>query len=186
MTAPTVRLRPRTVRSTPGSEVEHLVVDQVTVIETLAGHLGLDEVEHLRRQDTEIEDGRYGHREGGDADGIHMNARRLDVLSRAVGVDLLNRSLLTGFVPLQAARGIVVHGLNVLPTRKRSRQKPKRYDRPVPGDRVQMDTCKIRPGLYQFTAIDDCSRFLVASLARRRSAHATLRFRKWGAENTLP
>jgi transposase InsO family protein len=68
------------------------------------------------------------------------------------------------------------HGLNVLPTRKRSRQKPKRYDRPVPGDRVQMDTCKIRPGLYQFTAIDDCSRFLVASLARRRSAHATLRF----------
>jgi len=68
------------------------------------------------------------------------------------------------------------HGLNVLPTRKRNRQKPKRYDRPVPGDRVQMDTCKIRPGLYQFTAIDDCSRFLVASLARRRSAHATLRF----------
>ena len=39
-----------------------------------------------------------------------------------------------------------------------------------------MDTCKIRPGLYQFTAIDDCGRFLVASLARRRSAHATLRF----------
>ena len=68
------------------------------------------------------------------------------------------------------------HGLNVLPARKRGRRKPKRYDRPVPGDRVQMDTCKIRPGLYQFTAIDDCSRFLVAFLARRRSAHATLRF----------
>ena len=32
----------------------------------------------------------------------------------------------------------------------------------VPGDRVQMDTCKIRPRLYEFTAIDDCSRFLVA------------------------
>lgn len=68
------------------------------------------------------------------------------------------------------------HGLNVLPTRKRGRRKPKRYDRPVPGDRVQMDTCKIRPGLYQFTAIDDCSRFLVAGLARRRSAQATLTF----------
>jgi hypothetical protein len=39
-----------------------------------------------------------------------------------------------------------------------------------------MDTGKIRPGLYQFTAIDDCSRFLVAGLARRRSAHATLAF----------
>jgi hypothetical protein len=50
------------------------------------------------------------------------------------------------------------------------------YNRPVSGDRVQMDTCKIRPGLYQFTAIDDCSRFLVAGLAGRQSAHATLTF----------
>ena len=49
----------------------------------------------------------------------YMNARRLDVLSRAVGVDLLNRSLLTGFVPLQAARGIVLHGLNALPPLRR-------------------------------------------------------------------
>jgi transposase len=32
------------------------------------------------------------------------------------------------------------HGLSVLPTRKRGRHKPKRYSRPVPGDRVQMDT----------------------------------------------
>jgi transposase len=68
------------------------------------------------------------------------------------------------------------HGLNILPTRKRGRRKPRRYNRPVPGDRVQMDTCKIRPGLYQFTASDDCSRFLAAGLARRRSAQATLMF----------
>ena len=68
------------------------------------------------------------------------------------------------------------HGLNIQPTRKRAHRKPKRYNRPVPGDRVQMDTCKIRSGLYQFTAIDDCSRFLVAGLARRRSARATLVF----------
>jgi transposase InsO family protein len=67
-------------------------------------------------------------------------------------------------------------GLSVLPTRKRPRHKPKRYNRPVPGDRVQMDTCKIRPGLYQFTAIDDCSRFLVAGIARRRNAKGTLAF----------
>jgi hypothetical protein len=66
--------------------------------------------------------------------------------------------------------------INVLPARKRGRRKPKRYDRPVPGGRVQMDTCKGRPDLYQFTVIDDCGRFLVASLARRGSAHATLRF----------
>ena len=71
---------------------------------------------------------------------------------------------------------LVRHGLSVLPTRKRSRHKPKRYNRPVPGDRLQMDTCKIRPGLYQFTAIDDCSRFLVAGVARRRNAKSTLAF----------
>ncbi len=46
-------------------------------------------------------------------------SRRLDVISRAVGVDLLNRSLLTSFVPLQAARGIVLHGLNALPPLRR-------------------------------------------------------------------
>jgi transposase InsO family protein len=68
------------------------------------------------------------------------------------------------------------HGVSVLPTRKRARHKPKRYERPVPGDRVQMDTCKIWLGFYQFTAIDDCSRFLVPGLARRRSAGATLAF----------
>jgi hypothetical protein len=39
-----------------------------------------------------------------------------------------------------------------------------------------MDFCKIRPGLYQFTAIDDCSRFLVVGLARRPTAQATLTF----------
>lgn len=57
---------------------------------------------------------------GGD-DVLHAYraARRLDVLSRAVGVDLLNRSLLTSLVPLQAARGIILHGLNVLPPLRR-------------------------------------------------------------------
>jgi transposase InsO family protein len=71
---------------------------------------------------------------------------------------------------------LVRHELNVLPRRKRVRHKPKRYSRPVPGDRVQMDVCKIRPGLYQFTAVDDCSRYLVAGLARRASAAGTLAF----------
>ena len=71
---------------------------------------------------------------------------------------------------------LVRHDLGVLPARKRRRHKPKRYTRPIPGDRVQMDSCKIRPGLYQFTAIDDCSRYLVAGLARRRSAAASLEF----------
>jgi 2-octaprenyl-6-methoxyphenol hydroxylase len=61
---------------------------------------------------------------GGDLGGddvlqAYGGARRLDVLARAVGVDLLNRSLLTSLVPLQAARGIVLHGLNALPRLRR-------------------------------------------------------------------
>jgi transposase len=68
------------------------------------------------------------------------------------------------------------HGLSALPRKRRVRHVPKRYSRPVPGERVQLDSCRIRPGLWQFTAIDDCSRYLVAALAPRRSAAAALTF----------
>lgn len=51
-----------------------------------------------------------------------------------------------------------------------------RYERPTPGDRVQMDTCKIAPGLYQYTSIDDCTRYRVLRLYGRRTAANTLDF----------
>ncbi|EOK1913062.1 DDE-type integrase/transposase/recombinase, partial [Escherichia coli] len=51
-----------------------------------------------------------------------------------------------------------------------------RYERPVPGVRVQMDTCKIGPGLYQYTSVDDCSRYRVLRLYSRRTAANTLDF----------
>ena len=51
-----------------------------------------------------------------------------------------------------------------------------RYQRPIPGDRVQIDTCKIAPGLYQYTAVDDCSRWRVLALYKRRTATNTLSF----------
>ena len=51
-----------------------------------------------------------------------------------------------------------------------------RYERPLPGDRVQMDTCKIGPGLYQYTSIDDCTRYRVLRLYKRRTAANTLDF----------
>ncbi len=56
---------------------------------------------------------------GDDVLQSYVRARRVDVLSRTVGVDVLNRSLLTGFVPLQAARGIVLHGLAAFPPLRR-------------------------------------------------------------------
>ena len=51
-----------------------------------------------------------------------------------------------------------------------------RYSRPVPGDRVQMDVCKIAPGVYQYIAIDDCSRYKVLRLYSRRTASNTKDF----------
>jgi transposase InsO family protein len=63
------------------------------------------------------------------------------------------------------------------PIRKLKRKKKFiRYSRPVPGDRVQIDTCKIGPGIYQYTAVDDCSRFRVLEIYKRRTAANTLKF----------
>jgi len=36
-----------------------------------------------------------------------------------VGIDLLNRSLLTSLLPVQAARGVVLAGLNAFPPLRR-------------------------------------------------------------------
>jgi transposase InsO family protein len=63
------------------------------------------------------------------------------------------------------------------PLRKvKTPQSPKRYSRPVPGDRVQIDTMKVAPGLYQFTAIDDCTRVRFLGLYKRRKAANAVRF----------
>lgn len=66
---------------------------------------------------------------------------------------------------------------NVQPI-KRFRRKGhiKRYERPTPGDRVQMDTCKIGPRMYQYTAVDDCTRYRVLALYDRRNTASTLLF----------
>src|SRR3974390_3552150 len=39
-----------------------------------------------------------------------------------------------------------------------------------------MDTCKITPGLYLYTAVDDCTRYMVIGLYPRRTAAHTLDF----------
>lgn len=41
---------------------------------------------------------------------------------------------------------------------------------------MQIDTCKIAPGLYQYTAIDDCTRTRVLALYSRRAAANSLPF----------
>ena len=60
--------------------------------------------------------------------------------------------------------------------RLRRKKKDKRYARPIPGDRIQIDTCKIAPGIYQYTAVDDCTRWRVLEVYKRRTAANTLNF----------
>jgi 2-octaprenyl-6-methoxyphenol hydroxylase len=50
----------------------------------------------------------------------YARARRLDIMTRTLGVDLMSRALLTSLPPLQAARGLVLHGLNALPPLRRA------------------------------------------------------------------
>jgi transposase InsO family protein len=65
----------------------------------------------------------------------------------------------------------------VKPLVKLRRKKTRRgYARPIPGDRVQMDTINIAPGLYQYTAVDDCTRYKVLALFPKRTATNTLTF----------
>ena len=65
------------------------------------------------------------------------------------------------------------------PIKKLKRDKKfKRYQSPIPGDRVQIDTCKIASGMYQYTSVDDCSRWRVMELYKRRTAANTLDFRE--------
>ncbi|MEM1384990.1 MAG: IS481 family transposase, partial [Pseudomonadota bacterium] len=68
------------------------------------------------------------------------------------------------------------HGLNRLKRQRLVRKRWKRYARPIPGDRVQMDVCEIGPRLYRYTAIDDFSRYQVVGLFPNKSATSTLAF----------
>ena len=71
---------------------------------------------------------------------------------------------------------LIRHGAGKLSTRLKWRKQPKRYSRPIPGDRVQMDVCKIAPGRYHYAAIDDCSRYKVLGLYPRRTSANTIDF----------
>jgi transposase InsO family protein len=67
-------------------------------------------------------------------------------------------------------------GYPPLKSSRRPRRKRKRYQKEIPGERVQMDVCKIAPKLYQFTAIDDCTRLKVLRLYPNKKASSTLDF----------
>ncbi|MFN8531943.1 MAG: DDE-type integrase/transposase/recombinase [Dehalococcoidia bacterium] len=73
---------------------------------------------------------------------------------------------------------------NTIPPLHRPRRPllPKRDNRPIPGDRVQLDTCKLGHGKYLYTAIDDCTRYLVVQVYPRRTSANTLLFLEYVIE----
>jgi len=87
-------------------------------------------------------------------------------------IRLYERSLSTATIH----KILIKHNKQYLKLRRNYRKRQHRYNRPIPGDRVQMDVCKIASRLYQYTAIDDCSRFKVVELFPRRTATNTLKF----------
>ena len=44
----------------------------------------------------------------------YARARRLDIVTRAWSIDLLNRSLISGFLPVQLIRGLGLHALKTI------------------------------------------------------------------------
>jgi hypothetical protein len=72
----------------------------------------------------------------------------------------------------------VLRSMDVKPLSRPRRplKRSTRYSRHSPGERVQMDTCKIAPGVFQYTAIDDCTRVRVLAIYPRRIAANSLLF----------
>jgi transposase InsO family protein len=70
--------------------------------------------------------------------------------------------------------------------RRRPPERPRRYSRPLPGDHVQVDTMKVSPGRFQYTAIDDCTRLRVLGLYPRRTASNAVHFLEHRMIEELP
>jgi transposase InsO family protein len=68
------------------------------------------------------------------------------------------------------------NNLPYLQKKRHYRKQAKRYNCKLPGERVQMDVCKTAGNLYQYTAIDDCTRYKVLALYKRRTSDNTLDF----------
>ncbi|KJV76900.1 transposase family protein [Rickettsia hoogstraalii str. RCCE3] len=68
------------------------------------------------------------------------------------------------------------HNLGRLNLKRHYRKQVKRYSAKVPGVRIQIDVCKIANNLYQYTAIDDCTRYKILALYKRRTAINTVSF----------
>ncbi len=66
---------------------------------------------------------------------------------------------------------------NVKPLKRpRRTASPIRCEKDIPGERIQMDSTKVGARKYQYTAVDDCTRYRVLAIFPRRTARNTLLF----------
>lgn len=70
----------------------------------------------------------------------------------------------------------VLNNHDVKPIKKYRKRRFNTYNRPIPGDRVQIDVMKISGKCYQFTAIDDCTRMRVLRVYERKTAANSIHF----------
>ncbi|MBV8884801.1 MAG: IS481 family transposase, partial [Chroococcidiopsidaceae cyanobacterium CP_BM_RX_35] len=105
---------------------------------------------------------------------LELRAKR-NLGARRIQSELLR---LHGFSLSLATIHKVLTAANVKPLKatRRLRKGKRRYQKDIPGERVQMDVCKIGPKLYQYTAIDDCTRFKVIKLYPNKTAASTVAF----------
>jgi 2-octaprenyl-6-methoxyphenol hydroxylase len=119
---------PRAIYPLSGLEAEHMGRNRVALVGEAArviapiGAQGLNLA--LRDVATLADYVADASASGGDVGGIELlrgydRARAADAASRSVSVDLLNRSLLSDFVPLHALRGVGLHLLANIPAFRR-------------------------------------------------------------------
>lgn len=60
--------------------------------------------------------------------------------------------------------------------RRRKKSEFKRYNKLIPGERIQLDVTKLRNRVYQFTAIDDCTRLKVIRLYENKKCESSIHF----------
>ncbi|MCY1719121.1 integrase core domain-containing protein [Prolixibacteraceae bacterium Z1-6] len=66
---------------------------------------------------------------------------------------------------------------NVKPILKRKKKAEfKRYNKLIPGERIQLDVTKLRNKVYQFTAIDDCTRLKAIRLYENKKCESSIHF----------
>jgi hypothetical protein len=112
--------------------------------------------------------------------GLQAIVARAQVLSPQITADhLIRNDYLRRFHEVKVAcstvhRILIRHGLGRLPANQKHRPKGrpwKRYEKPQPGHRLQLDVKFLEriagtppKRLYQFTAIDDCTRIRVLKI----------------------